>query len=963
MTVGSGKLFARCAMFVLMLTLLTLVAPASAQTKISESFSDTTAPGWTFTGSAFLTAPSIDAAGSGWLRLTQVMNNQQGSALYTANYFASTQPIAIKFDFVAWGGTGADGIAVFLYDSTQTMNGVAYGGGLGYCQGVGGYLAIGLDEYGNFANPGRNCSSGVGNGQNRQPESLVIRGPYTTNVNTTNPYVTGVVVPGGIDNPGAAVTTRPSAKSVIVTLTPATMGYTISAQYRANSGSAYQTLISNVSFPYTAPATLSVGISGSTGGSTNIHEVQSVLVASPDAIQVSATGPTQIAPGNTITYTVALTNNGPSAIAATDALTLVDTLPGSIGNVTWTCVGSAGAVCNASGSGNINDSNFTLPVNSTATFTISGTVAAAATCGSTLVDPASADFGASSVFTDTTPNASSASVSTTVDCSHQSLLANPTALSFGSQTLNQASPASSITLSGTDGATVTNVAITGDFTQTNNCTAPLAGPTTCTINVVFTPTAEGSRNGTLTLQSTAQKSPTIIALTGTGTSSVPNNYSFMALIGVDPSSTQTSNAITVAGTNISSPISVSGGEYSINGGAFTADAGSVSPGAQVAVRLVASAAYSTKTSAVLDIGGVTQAFDVTTRAIEPGQLSFTQSAFTSSGASATAVVTVSRSGGTDGALTAQVVDSAGTVLGTATFANGVGGAQSVTLTLTNAAAGGSYTLTLANFTGGGTAGQPQSAQLTVTAAPLKNVTLTSGGGAVNPLLLAALAVLVGLRWGKSCHVVVLGTIASMLLAGGTRAAETDSVWSNVYVGVRGGDATSLLTDRYVSSHLDALGYQVDGKIDRHYLSGTLYAGCDLSRYLSVELAWTYLGHTRVGLSGSTPANLDSLLDDAAHVTRGGGDALSLALRGRLPMTERAGLDLRAGVYGWSTRTDAWIAAVRELHQTNRGTGYTVGMGPHFLVTRRIGLGIGVDYFASTSANRFIQETASIDFHF
>ena len=449
----------------LLLSLLTWMTPAHAQFKITQSFTGTSAPGWTLDDNAILTAPSIDAPGSGWLQLTQAVGNQKGSALYTTGSFSSNQSIAIEFNFVAWGGTGADGISVFLYDSTQDMTGAEFGGGLGYCGGAGGYIGIALDEYGNFSNNFQNCVMGGGPGY-KVPESLVIRGPVSQN----NIYQTAIAVPGGIDNPGVA--TRPSAKSLIVTLVPATVGYNISVQFRPSLASAYQTLLSNFNFPYAAPATLSLGFSGGTGGRTNFHEIQAVVASNPDAIQVTASGPAQLAPGNTVTYTVVLTNNGPAVVSGTDAPTLVDTLPAGIGNVTWTCVGTAGAVCAASGSGNVNTSAFTLPANGVATFTISGTIAAAAVCNSTLVNSVSADFGTASSFSNITPDAASASVSTTINCSQQSLLANPASLSFGSQTLNQASAPLPVTLSGTDGATVTNIAVTGDFTQTNNCSAP-----------------------------------------------------------------------------------------------------------------------------------------------------------------------------------------------------------------------------------------------------------------------------------------------------------------------------------------------------------------------------------------------------------------------------------------------------------------------------------------------------------
>ena len=68
---------------------------------------------------------------------------------------------------------------------------------------------------------------------------------------------------------------------------------------------------------------------------------------------------------------------------------------------------------------------------------------------------------------------------------------------------------------GTTAATVSNVAVTGDFTQTNSCTTIAVGGS-CTVTVGFSPTAAGSRTGAVTVTSNANNSPTTIALSGSG---------------------------------------------------------------------------------------------------------------------------------------------------------------------------------------------------------------------------------------------------------------------------------------------------------------------------------------------------------------------------------------------------------------------------------------------------------------
>src|ERR1700733_7483537 len=264
MKIVFGPPFLRLFLFCLLLA--GFAAPAGAQFKLEQDFKGTTAPGWTLSSSAILTAPSIDAAGSGWLRLTDTGGNEKGHALNDGFSFAGNVPVVVEFNYVSWGGTGADGMALFLFDSSAAspMAGAQTGGGLGYCGGAGGYLAVGLDEYGNFSNPADRCGAASG-GPGFKPESLVIRGPESAN----NVWVTTTSVTGGIDNPHVA--TRPSPKTVLLTLTPAVspaIGYTITAQFQSASGQPFQTLFSNVAFPYAPPVSLAGGFRVSTCGST-----------------------------------------------------------------------------------------------------------------------------------------------------------------------------------------------------------------------------------------------------------------------------------------------------------------------------------------------------------------------------------------------------------------------------------------------------------------------------------------------------------------------------------------------------------------------------------------------------------------------------------------------------------------------------------------------------------------------
>src|SRR3546814_15072101 len=80
----------------------------------------------------------------------------------------------------------------------------------------------------------------------------------------------------------------------------------------------------------------------------------------------------------------------------------------------------------------------------------------------------------------------------------------------------------------------------------------------------------------------------------------------------------------VSGTNTGSAIHVSGGSYAINGGAFTSNAGTVQPGDEVAVRTIASTAFSSTVTVTLTIGSTAGTYMVTTLAADttPETLSF-----------------------------------------------------------------------------------------------------------------------------------------------------------------------------------------------------------------------------------------------------------------------------------------------------------------------------------------------------
>lgn len=94
----------------------------------------------------------------------------------------------------------------------------------------------------------------------------------------------------------------------------------------------------------------------------------------------------------------------------------------------------------------------------------------------------------------------------------------------------------------------------------------------------------------------------------------PAAFSFTDVTDATRSTVYTSNTITVSGINLPASISITGGEYQVNGGSWTSAGGSVENGDTVAVRGTSSGSYETAVNVVLTIGGVSDTYTITTEA-------------------------------------------------------------------------------------------------------------------------------------------------------------------------------------------------------------------------------------------------------------------------------------------------------------------------------------------------------------
>lgn len=94
----------------------------------------------------------------------------------------------------------------------------------------------------------------------------------------------------------------------------------------------------------------------------------------------------------------------------------------------------------------------------------------------------------------------------------------PTMLSFSSQLIATSSPAETVTLTNPGGATleITQVSVSRDFAETNDCGISIGPSASCHVIVTFIPTIAGVRSGSLTVSDNAAPSPQMVSLSGIG---------------------------------------------------------------------------------------------------------------------------------------------------------------------------------------------------------------------------------------------------------------------------------------------------------------------------------------------------------------------------------------------------------------------------------------------------------------
>lgn len=186
-----------------------------------------------------------------------------------------------------------------------------------------------------------------------------------------------------------------------------------------------------------------------------------------------------------------------------------------------------------------------------------------------------------------------------------------TSLSFTGQPITTTSGSQAITLTnaGNVGLLVSSVVVSGDFAAAasgTTCSAGVELPAgaNCAIALTFTPTATGSRSGTLTLTLGGQASPLTVALSGTGTDFTISSIPTSATVTAGSPATYTLSVSPVSGFNQAVSLSCtgvpSGATCSVSPASVTPN-GSAAANATVTVTTAARSAMAA--SSVRQIGG------------------------------------------------------------------------------------------------------------------------------------------------------------------------------------------------------------------------------------------------------------------------------------------------------------------------------------------------------------------------
>ncbi|MGO8817909.1 MAG: beta strand repeat-containing protein [Terriglobia bacterium] len=470
---------------------------------------------------------------AGTSRLTLSVTNRSGKGTATLTLTISAEPPVITSATSASGKVGS----AFSYHITATNAPTSYGasglpGGLSVNSSTG--LISGTPTAAATSTVTLSATNSTGTGNATLTLSIAAALPVITSATSASGKVgsafsyqiTATNSPTSYGATGLPAGLTVSSTTGLISGTPtaaATSTVTLSATNSTGTGNTTLTLSIAAAMPVITSATSASGTVGSA------FSYQIAATNTPTSY-----GATGLPAGLTVSSSTGLISGTPTA-PATSTVTLGATNSTGTGNATLTftiaaCLPTLTSLSPASALVGSGTQTLTLTgTNFLATSTVTyNAVAHAATFVSSTQLTISlsatdvAAIGAYPVVVTNTGQGGGASSSISFTVTGPVVSLSPTSLSFGNEALEMTSSSQVVTLSNTGNTSLTLSSLTfagvdaSDFTEANTCGSSVAAGGTCTIAVMFTPAAAGSRSAALSINDNAGASPQSVSLSGSG---------------------------------------------------------------------------------------------------------------------------------------------------------------------------------------------------------------------------------------------------------------------------------------------------------------------------------------------------------------------------------------------------------------------------------------------------------------
>jgi MSHA biogenesis protein MshQ len=239
----------------------------------------------------------VDVGGQKRLRMTTAGTNQATLVQLKKWFPGAGNKIVVQFDQYAFGGNGADGVGVVFSDASVAPAPGANGGSLGYAQksGVngyaGGWLGVGIDEFGNYPSPtegrggypgGWSPPVGAAVGAGVSKNSVAVRGSGSGTTGYSLLANSGTLSPAIWTSSNTSATLQKFR--ITIDNSNNVNAFVTVQRDSTGTGSSYTTVIPTFDARGTnsgqavVPANWLVSFTGGTGGSTNIHELANISI-------------------------------------------------------------------------------------------------------------------------------------------------------------------------------------------------------------------------------------------------------------------------------------------------------------------------------------------------------------------------------------------------------------------------------------------------------------------------------------------------------------------------------------------------------------------------------------------------------------------------------------------------------------------------------------------------------------